>query len=141
MDQISQWLTFVQERWLILLISLIALIIIIKVVKTLVKWVLVIAIVAALVFYGVNYTDEIKEAAAKVWDYTQSEFQDMLNAEIDSAQYEADEAGHFTIKSKNFTVEGSIDSDDVKITFKGQTVTLKRYEWIERYIQDVQSKQ
>lgn len=140
MDSFSQWMTFIQERWLVLLIAFIALIIILKVVKTILKWVLVVAIVAVIVLYGANYTDQIKEVAGKVWDYTQTEFQDMMIGELDGAKYEEDGSGQFTITSKNFIVTGMMDADDVKITFKGQTMTVKRYDWIDRYITDVKGK-
>jgi hypothetical protein len=46
---------FVQDRWIIIIAAIIGIIIIMKLVKSLIKWIIIIAIAAALIMYGSNY--------------------------------------------------------------------------------------
>jgi uncharacterized membrane protein YjjB (DUF3815 family) len=51
----DQLIDFIQDRWLLIVIALIGIVIVVKVIKSVLKWVIIIAIVAALIIYGSNY--------------------------------------------------------------------------------------
>jgi hypothetical protein len=51
----EQLLDFIQDRWLIIVVALIGIVIIVKLVRSVIKWLIIIAIVAALIIYGSNY--------------------------------------------------------------------------------------
>ncbi len=51
----EQLIDFIQDRWLIILIAFVGIFIIIKIAKSMIKWLFIIAIVAALIIYGSNY--------------------------------------------------------------------------------------
>lgn len=51
----EQFIDFIQDRWLIIVIALVGIIIAVKLVKSIIKWLIIIAIVAALIIYGSNY--------------------------------------------------------------------------------------
>lgn len=53
MDQF--WL-FIQDRWLFMILAIIGIFFAMKILKTLIKWVVILAIVAAIIiYYGANY--------------------------------------------------------------------------------------
>lgn len=137
MEALDQWLAFIADRWMVILIAVVVLFLVIRVVKTLLKWVIVIVIVASLFVYGSSYTDAIKDVGGKIMSYTQEEVLDMLSGEIEDAEYSESPDGSFKITGKNITLEGHVDSDEVKITFRGQTITLKKSDFIQRYIDEV----
>lgn len=140
MTQWEHWLDFVIDRWIVILVAIIALVIVIKVVKTIVKWLIVIAIVAALLFYGANYTDAIKDVSGKILEYTQEEIFDLLSSEISNAEYVEDANGRFTITSGSIKLEGSNDSDEVTISYREQSFTIKKNPFLDRYITEVKGR-
>lgn len=140
METLDQWMDFIAERWFVILIAVVVLFLVIKIVKTLLKWVVVIVIVAALFMYGSNYTDTIKDVSGMIIDHTKEEVLELLSDEIEDADYEESPDGSFKITSKNFIVVGHIDSDEVEVTFRGQTITLKKRDFIERYIEEVKQQ-
>ncbi|WP_040952911.1 hypothetical protein [Gorillibacterium massiliense] len=58
----DQWTTFLQDRWYVAVIAVIVLFLIVKLVKTAVKWILVVVIAAAVLYYGYQYKDELENA-------------------------------------------------------------------------------
>jgi hypothetical protein len=52
MDQI---IGFLQERWYIVILAVIALFIVMKIIRTAIKWVIVLAVIAAILIYGFNF--------------------------------------------------------------------------------------
>jgi hypothetical protein len=50
---------FIQDRWLLIVIALVGIVIIVKLIKSVLKWLIIIAIVAALIIYGSNYIPSI----------------------------------------------------------------------------------
>lgn len=51
----EQWLGFAKEQWYVIVIAIIGLWIVFKLVKKAIKWVVIIAIIAAVLVYGFNY--------------------------------------------------------------------------------------
>lgn len=102
---------FLQDRWLLVAGVLIILVVVIKVVKALVKWFIVLAIIAALLIYGSNYVDDFKQLS------------DQVKAQV--------------MVEVN---EGKRGSDEVRITYKGITIPLKLDETVELIIAQAQKK-
>lgn len=137
MEWLDQFTAFAQDKWYYMIGALVVIMIIINVVKTMVKWAIIAVIVLGLAIYGVNYTDVIKDVSGQVLDYAQQEAYDAMEKEAESAQYEQNADGSFVVRSNNFTVEGTLDSDDVRITFKGQTFTVSKSEFIRKFLEQV----
>lgn len=121
---------FLQQNWLIFLIALIILLVVINVVKTMVKWALVIVIVAAVAVYsGISWND-INQVVTTVKDETVQKLQDQaLQAMIDEAKnatYEVQADGSFIIKTDNIELKGTEGSSKVEVSFKG--VSLGKWE-------------
>ncbi|CAM3639945.1 hypothetical protein [Marinicrinis lubricantis] len=131
----NEWVQFLQDKWYIILAAVVIVAIIIRIVKTVVKWVLVLAIAVSLIYYGSNYTDEIKAAGEKIWSYAKDEAMETMMDEASQAEYQVNSDGTFTIVSPNFKLDSVLNSDDVKITFKGQTFTMSRNSLINDFIE------
>lgn len=127
--------TFLKERWIVIIIAVVALVLIIKIVQTVFKWLIVAAIIAALVYYGLQYSEDLREVSLMIKDYTMNEWNELMEKETESAQYTQNPDGSFVIKSKNITLEGREDSDTVVITFKGKSFNLTKNEMINSYIE------
>jgi hypothetical protein len=55
----DQLIDFIQDRWLLIVIALVGIVIVVKLIKSVLKWLIIIAIVAALIIYGSNYIPSI----------------------------------------------------------------------------------
>lgn len=111
-------MAFVQEKWWIILIAAVVMVIIIKVVKAIVKWLLVAAIIAGLVLYGLNY-EPIREAVDSVAEYSLDAAFQAMTGEAEDAEYTIEEDGSFTVVSKSIKITGAIGSDKVTVYFHG----------------------
>lgn len=131
----EQWLQFAQEQWYVLVLGIIAVFIIVKVVKALVKWLLIIGIVIGIAYYGIDYTDKIKEVGGQVMDYALEQAFDVMTGEAGHARYVANADGSYTITGDNISLSGKLDSDEVEIMFKGQTIKVKMNEVIRKFVQ------
>ncbi len=132
-------LAFVQERWLIILLAVVAAIVIINVLKTVFKWLIAAVIILALVYYGLQYSEELREVSQMIKEFTVNEWNEMMERETESAVYEQRPDGSFVITSKNIKLEGSDDSESVVITIRGASITVTKNEIIKAYIE--QAKQ
>lgn len=124
MDQLS---TFVQDRWLVIVVAIVVLFLVIKIVKTVVKWVLVLAIVAALFYYGASYTDDLKElganAMATVKDAAASAKEDALKALAGKdTKYTLNADGTYTVTSGQVKLEGKANASEVGLYVAGKKI-------------------
>lgn len=120
------WTTFFKEKWIIIAFALVLLFLIIKVVKTVVKWLLVIVIVAGLVIYSGYSLDDVKELGSKV---TSSVKQEALQAMVTSAKdakYAAKADGSFVVSTSLLELSGKLGSNEVALSFQG--VELGKFE-------------
>lgn len=103
---------FMIEKWWIIAGALVAIIIVIRIAKAIVKWVLILAIVAGVLFYAGSSADSLtaslKEKAVEAAVGEQS-----------SATYEANPDGSFSLKTDNFTIQGSASDPQVELLFRG----------------------
>jgi hypothetical protein len=124
----NQWISFVQDKWVILLVALVAVIVVISIVKTVAKWIIALVIVGAVIFYGANYTDSIKTIGSDIGnkvvnDMKDQAFKAFVN-DVKDAKYEANKDGSFTVTTKNVKVEGKAGDKTVKVTILGQTFNM-----------------
>jgi hypothetical protein len=126
---------FLHDRWFIVIAAIVALFVVVKVLKTVVKWVIVLAVIGALIFYGANYKDKLGMIGGELLDGAKSVAVSKLADEMKDAKYENHPDGTYTITSKNVKLEGQSGSDEVSITFKGKTVTVKINNLIRAYIE------
>ncbi|CAG7616355.1 hypothetical protein PAESOLCIP111_01896 [Paenibacillus solanacearum] len=130
---------FLAERWYIILGALIVLFLVIKIVKTVIKWVIVLAIVAGLFFYGASYKDQLLElgttVGAKVAAEAKTQAMNAIGQEVKEAKYSQNADGSFTIMTKSVKVEGKPGAAEVQVTFMNQTFTVKVDDMVKTFIE------
>ena len=128
----------VQDNWLYILIGLVLLLVILKVVRTLVKWLIVIVVIAGLLVYsGISFEQVgkvVTQAKDDAINKVQSEALNMMIKEGQNAKYTSNGDGTFTVTSSNLEVQGPFEGDKVKVWFQGMPLgewsmsdTVKKY--------------
>ncbi|KIL42411.1 hypothetical protein SD70_00325 [Gordoniibacillus kamchatkensis] len=139
----EQWLAFAQDRWYLLVGALVVLLLVVRVVKTVVKWVIIAALLVVLAIYGANYKDQLKSIGASVGQKVASEVSDQalkaLKDEAKDAKFRTNADGTFTITSKSLQVAGKPGSDDVTVTFMGQTFHLSGSDTVKAFIEQAKA--
>ncbi|OCT16614.1 hypothetical protein A8709_08025 [Paenibacillus pectinilyticus] len=134
----DQWISFAQDRWYLIVGAIIVLFIVIGIVKTVVKWVLVLVIVGALIVYGANYKDKIKDIGASVVSQVSDDIKDKavsaLTSEAKEAQFKANPDGSFLITTKSLKLEGKPGSDEVTVTFLGKSFKMNANSAVNAFI-------
>ncbi|GIP40749.1 hypothetical protein J31TS4_40290 [Paenibacillus sp. J31TS4] len=140
----DQWSVFLQERWFILAIGVVVLLLIVKLVKTVIKWVLVLALLAGLFFYGASYKDKLAEMTGTLGEAVASGVKDQamsaIASEAKEAKYKANADGTFTVTTKNIQVDAAPGANEAKITFLGQSFTMKMDDALRAFIEQAKSK-
>ncbi|MDQ1912085.1 hypothetical protein RAC89_17000 [Paenibacillus sp. GD4] len=120
--------SFLAERWYVIAAALIVLFLVIKIVKTVIKWVIVLAVLAGLFYYGASYKDQLLElgstVGAKVATEAKTQAMKAMTDEVKDAKYQLNPDGTFTIATKSVKLEGKPGANEVKVTFMNQTFTL-----------------
>lgn len=116
---------FLQERWFIVVAAIVVLFVVIRIVKTVIKWVLVLAILAGLFFYGASYKDQLLEIGSAVTAEAKNQALKAISGEMKEAQYKQNPDGSFTVTTKSLKLEGKPGSNEVQVTFMNQTFTMK----------------
>ncbi|NHN30403.1 hypothetical protein G9U52_11215 [Paenibacillus sp. S3N08] len=120
---------FLQERWYIIVAAIIILFIVVRIVKTVIKWVIVLAIVAGLYFYGASYKDQLINMGASVGASVTTEVKNqaakIVSSEMKDAQYKQNPDGSYTVTTKSLRVDGKPGASEVNVTFMNQTFTMK----------------
>lgn len=136
----EQWLSFIQDKWWIIVLALVAVVVIANIVKTALKWAFILVIAAGLLLYGANYKEIVQDISGTVLNYAKEEAFEVMKNESGQAEVTQDEAGNFLVTSPNFQVKGSLDSDEVEITFRGQSFKVSRNEMINTFIEQAYGK-
>jgi outer membrane murein-binding lipoprotein Lpp len=139
----DQWIQFAEDRWYLIVAALVVLFIVTRIVKTVVKWVIILAVLAVLVVYGANYKDKLQSIGASVTDTISSEVKDgalkALASEAKEAKFEANADGSFTVTTKSLKIEGKPGENDVTVTFLGQTFHLKADAAVKAFIEQAKA--
>ncbi|WP_068500705.1 hypothetical protein [Paenibacillus kribbensis] len=128
----------VQDNWLYILIGLVLLFVILNIVKTLVKWLIVIVVVAGLLIYsGISFEQVgkvVTQAKDDAINKVQSEALNMMIKEGQNAKYTSNGDGTFSVTSSNLEVKGPFEGDKVKVWYQGMSLgewsmsdTVKKY--------------
>lgn len=118
-------MSFLQERWFVIVAAIVVLFIVIKIVKTVVKWIIVLAVLAGLFFYGASYKDQLMDIGTTVTAEVKSQAVKVVAGEMKEAQYKQNADGSFTVTTKSVRLDGKPGSSEVKVTFMNQTFTMK----------------
>lgn len=132
--------SFIKERWIVIVLAIVAMVLILKVLETVFKWLIAAVIILALVYYGLQYSEELRDVSNMIKDYTVNEWNELMEKETETAQFESRPDGSYVIISKNITLEGSDDSDSVVITIKGTSFTVPKNDIIDSYIEHAKQK-
>lgn len=117
------WFEFIKQNWLIFLIALIVLFVIVSFVKTMVKWALVLVIIAAVAVYSGITWDNINQVVTNVKDETVQKLKEQATQamldEAKKATFTAEKDGSYTIKTPSLVLTGKSDSGKVNVSFSG----------------------
>lgn len=137
----EQWISFVQERWWVIIAAVVALLVVINVVKTVVKWVLVVAIVGAVLVYGANYKDELTAMSDQVLAEAKDQALQAIVGQAFNAAYESNDDGTFAVYTESVRVEGKEGSDEVVLFWRGVKIgTFPIDSAIEAFIKEAKEK-
>lgn len=119
----DMWFAFIKQNWLMFLIALIVLFVIVSFVKTMVKWALVLVIIAAVAVYSGITWDNINQVVTNVKDESVQKLKEQaIQAMLDEAKkatYTAEKDGTYTIKTPSLVLTGKLDSGKVNVSFSG----------------------
>lgn len=120
------WVQFFKDKWLFLLIALIALFIIVRIVKTVIKWLVVVVIIAGVIVYSGYSLEDLKSIGStigtKVAESVKEEAVTAMAGEAKDAKYTSNSDGTFTITTKNLELTGTPGGNEVKVSFRGTTL-------------------
>ncbi|MEK5061372.1 hypothetical protein ACFSVM_20655 [Paenibacillus shunpengii] len=120
---IEIWKEFISQNWLVIVIALILLFVVINVLRTMLKWAIVVVIVAALIIYsGVSFEQirtVVTDVGASTMDTLRTEAAELMQKEAEKAEYTVNPDGTFTITSPNVEVSGKQGEDKVKVSVRG----------------------
>jgi hypothetical protein len=116
-------LQFVEQQWLYVIIALVAVILVIKIFKNVIRWLIILAIGAALVYFAMNYEDGKlldtgKDLVQKATEYTKEQAVDGLMNEVKDARYTLNADGTYEVRTANFALKGAVASPDAVIVYK-----------------------
>jgi hypothetical protein len=136
----DQLIAFLQDRWLVVIIAIIALFVVIKIVKTVLKWIIVLAIVAGLIYYGSTYTDQLKDIGENVAATAKEAVSDLKEKAVQGlagkdAKYKDNGDGTYTVTSGSIRLDGKTGSDKVKITIAGVSAEFSLDETLKKAIE------
>jgi hypothetical protein len=141
----DKWIVFLQDKWLIVIIAIVVLFLVMKLVKTFVKWILVLAVVAFVLYYGSNYVGGLGDLKTTVGNAVAGEAKQQLTNAIvgegKDAKYTKNADGTYTVSTKNIKLEGKPGSDEAKVTFLGQSYTVSINKTIQKFIDQAKQNQ
>ncbi|CCQ95186.1 conserved hypothetical protein [[Clostridium] ultunense Esp] len=133
------WLLFIKENFWGLLIVAIGLIIVLSIVKTMVKWVIVILVLAGVFLYGANFVGNIQDFGKQAVQYTKEQAVKLLIEEAKRAEYTLNKDGTYTIRSDRITLSGKIGSSEATLSILGQQFPIQLDETLKKVIQEIET--
>jgi hypothetical protein len=141
----NQWAAFVQDKWLLIIIAIVVLFLVMKIMKTFVKWILVLAVIAAVVYYGSTYADKLTGLKTTlgnaVADEAKQQLTNAIVGEGKDADYIKHADGSYTIHTKNIKLDGKPGSDQAEVSFMGQSYKVSINKTIQKFIDEAKLKQ
>jgi hypothetical protein len=141
----DQWTTFIQDKWLLIIVAIVVLFLVMKLVKTFVKWVVVLAIIAALIYYGSTYAGGLSglktTLGTAVADGVTKEIASAIVGEGKNADYVKHSDGTYTVHTKNIQLSGKPGSNDAEVSFMGQSYKVPINKTIQKFIDEAKQNQ
>jgi hypothetical protein len=141
----NQWAAFVQDKWLLIIIAIVVLFLVMKIMKTFVKWILVLAVIAAVLYYGSTYANKLSGLKTTlgnaVADEAKQQLTNAIVGEGKDADYIKHADGSYTIHTKNIKLDGKPGSDQAEISFMGQSYKVSINKTIQKFIDEAKLKQ
>jgi hypothetical protein len=136
---------FLTERWYVVVVALLVLFWVVrKVVQAALKWGLVLAVLAAVVFYGVNYREHVVNFGKNVGSTVAAEIKDdamrALRSEFKDAHYEGKSDGSFVVSSRSVKLAGKTGTREAKVTFKNHTFDIKMDDALNALVEQVKER-
>lgn len=152
---LDTWLTFLQDKWYIILIGLVIIMAVLKIMKTMVKWGIILVIAIGIIVYSgyslddvktlsaslvTSGLDELKEIGSKVADSAKEDALNAMIGEAASATYSSEKDGTFTVKTESITLTGKSGSEEVSISVKGAPAfKVKSSEVVQNFIKKAEA--
>jgi hypothetical protein len=159
--QMDQWSAFIQDKWLLIIVAIVVLFLVMKLVKTFVKWILVLAVIAAVLYYGSTYAgnlDGLKTSISKAVeegnlsdlrtslgkaaaDEAKQQFTSIIAGEGKNADYIKHDDGSFTVHTNNLNLDVKPGSDVAEVSFFGQSYKVSINKTIQKFIDEAKQNQ
>jgi hypothetical protein len=109
-----------------------------------IKWGLILAVIAALLWYGSNYkgklTDAGRNAGTKVMTEAKDHAMHALENEVDDAHWEGNADGSFTVRTQSLEIRGKSGAKKVRVTFRGQSFEMDFEGAVQRLVEQAKKK-
>jgi len=119
---VGEWTAFLEDRWYVALAALVVALIVVRLVRTVVRWVIIVAIAAGLLWYGGQYVDKLKETGSQAIAAARDEAIRQLAGS--HASYKDNGDGTFTVTAGDVRIDGTKGAREVKITYRGVSFTV-----------------
>jgi hypothetical protein len=113
------WLQFVKDHWVIVVIAILVIFVVSRLVKTVLKWVLIAAVLVAIVAYGGYSINDLGALGDKVTAEAKDQAVKAMAGEADKAVYKDNTDGTYTVSTPNLELTGVQDSGKVEVRFRG----------------------
>jgi len=137
---VDKWITFLQDKWLFVVIAIVVIYIALKLVKSFVKWVIVLVIVGIVIYYGSHYTanlhiGDLKTALGKAaLTEVEQQFTLAIAGDAKDAVYHLNADGSYSVSTKRLKLTGQVNSSKIKVVFMGQTFTVAMDSKLQKFI-------
>jgi hypothetical protein len=139
-DYLANFKDLASGQWWVIVVAIVVIYLASKIAKKIIKWLVIIGVIAFLFHYGTNYKAFVSDVKAKAWSIAEDYAYKNMSKNIGQATYTANTDGTFTVKSSDVTVNGAAKSDKLKVTYKGVTFEVDKTTFLRRYIEDVQQQ-
>jgi hypothetical protein len=141
----DQWSAFVQDKWLLIIVAIVVLFLVMKLVKTFVKWIIVLAVIALVLYYGSTYAGGLSGLKTTlgnaVADEAKQQITNAIVGEGKDADYVKHADGSFTIHTKNIKLDVKSGSKEAEVTFLGQSYKVSIDKTIQKFIDEAKQNQ
>ncbi|HEX7057794.1 MAG TPA: hypothetical protein VF260_11470 [Bacilli bacterium] len=131
---------FLTERWYVVAAAVVILFLVIKLVKAVIKWVIVLVLIAGVLIYGTQYGGEIKDVGQKIVNATREEAVKALLGEAEQAKFTQHADGTFDIATPHARLTGAQNSDWLTVTVGGHSFKLKKDDVWRQFIEQARKK-
>ncbi len=141
----DQWSTFIQDKWILILVAIVVLFLVLKLVKTFVKWIVVLAIIAIVIYYGSTYAGGLSGLKTTLGNVVADEAKQQITSAIvgegKNADYIKHADGSYTVHTNNIKLDGKPGVDEAEVTFMGKSYKVSINKAIQKFIDEAKQNQ